>query len=337
MNTNIVVIGAGSWGTAMAIHLAHCGHAVTLVARHTDHVQSMNELRENAAYLPRITFPENLTITHQIEPSLSMATVVVIMVPSVALAETLQRIQPTLNPKTLVCWGSKGLGQLSGRSVFLHEVARDILGTLQPIAVIGGPSFAKEVASKMPTALVIASEDAAVCEQLTAVLHHQSIRCYSSYDVVGVELCGVVKNILAVAAGVSDGLGLGANTRSALITRGLAEMCSLGRMLKAHQKTLMGLSGVGDIVLSCTSDLSRNRRLGLGLGRGASLQEVLEGIGQVVESLNTVDLLMSLASKHAVSLPITEQVQLILKGVVKPDQALSALLSRPPRAELEAS
>lgn len=332
---HVAVIGAGSWGTAMAIHLAHCGHTVSLVARDPQMVQSMGKMRENSTYLPRMPFPDALTVSADINQAVEHASTVMLMVPSQAFSSCIQRIAPVIDPKTLVCWGSKGLGEINSKSVFLHEVAENVCGKEQLLAVIGGPSFAKEVASHIPTAVVVASAQSEALERSIALLHHDSMRCYSSADIAGVELCGVTKNVLAVAAGVSDGLALGANTRSALITRGLAEMQRLGVKLNAHPKTFMGLAGVGDVVLSCTSDLSRNRRLGLGLGRGQTLQDTVKTIGQVVESIDNVSRLLDLARQCSVSLPITEQVQAILQGRRTPQQALTALLARPPVAELD--
>ncbi len=332
---HVAVIGAGSWGTAMAIHLAHCGHAVSLVARDPQMVQSMSEMRENSSYLPRIPFPDALNVSADVDQAVAHASTVMLMVPSQAFSSCIERIAPIIDSKTLVCWGSKGLGEIDSKSVFLHEIAENFCGKEQLLAVIGGPSFAKEVASHTPTAVVVASAQPEALDRSIALLHHDGMRCYSSTDITGVELCGVTKNVLAVAAGVSDGLALGTNTRSALITRGLAEMQRLGVKLNAHPKTFMGLAGVGDVVLSCTSDLSRNRRLGLGLGRGQTLEDTLNTIGQVVESVDNVSRLLDLARQCSVSLPITEQVQAIFQGVSTPQQALTALLSRPPAAELD--
>ena len=334
VDKRIAVIGAGSWGTAMAIHMARHGYSVSLIARDAKKANTMQSERLNATYLPRHRFPELLTVTADLPAAVQAADVVMLMLPSPSFNDCLAQIKSLVSTDTLICWGCKGLGLQQADPKFLHEIFISHFGPKHPMAVVGGPSFAKEVAQAVPTAIVVASSQQTACSRLIAILHHENMRCYSSPDILGVELCGVLKNILAVAAGISDGLTLGANSRSALITRGLAEMQRLANALGARAETLMGLAGVGDVVLSCTSDLSRNRRLGLGLGRGENLSQVMAEIGQVVESNNNINVLLALASQHGVSLPITEQVAKVVTAEKTPEQAMKDLMARRPVAEL---
>ena len=333
MQNYITVVGAGSWGSAVALHIARSNREVVLVTNSKSHAQDINSSKENKKYIPRVKFPDNVLVTHDLKLALSKSDIVIIMTPSKAFKECLLKIKQYMLPDTLLCWGCKGVSCVNGSVMFFDKIVLDVFGESQSFAVIGGPSFAKEVAQQAPTAVVVAGNNLKSSKRLTEVLHHGNMRCYSSSDVIGVELCGVLKNVLAVAAGISDGLGLGANTRSALITRGIAEMHRLGNALGIKGSTLMGLAGVGDIVLSCTSDMSRNRRLGLGLGRGMLLQDVLQEIGQVVESIENIEFVISLAQQYNVSLPISEQVADVVSGKVGPNQALAALLSRKSKPE----
>lgn len=230
-----------------------------------------------------------------------------------------------------MAWATKGLESGSGR--FLHEVTANILGRRNPAAVISGPSFAGELARGLPTALTVASSDPAFARQVAALLHGPDLRAYSSADVIGVELGGAVKNVLAIAAGVCDGLGFGANARAALITRGLAEMMRLGAVVGGQSVTLMGLAGVGDLILTCTDDQSRNRRFGLAIGRGQTAEQALVAIGQVVEGMAAAGAIMRLARHHGVDMPISEQVDLVLNHGRDPRQAVEELLSRDPKPE----
>lgn len=333
MQNYITVVGAGSWGTAIALHISRSNNEVVLVTNSKSHAQDINFSKENKKYIPRVGFPDNILATHDLELALSKSNVVIIMTPSKVFKECILKIKKYILPNTLICWGCKGVSCVNGEISFFDKIVIDVFGENQKFAVIGGPSFAKEVAQQVPTAVVVASNNLESSKQLTKILHHGNMRCYSSLDVVGVELCGVLKNVLAVAAGISDGLGLGANTRSALITRGIAEMHRLGDALGIKSSTLMGLAGVGDIILSCTSDLSRNRRLGLGLGRGFLLKDVLKEIGQVVESIENIEFIIRLAKQYNVALPISEQVAEVVSGKVMPEQALKSLLSRSSKPE----
>jgi glycerol-3-phosphate dehydrogenase (NAD(P)+) len=333
MHDFITVVGAGSWGTAIALHIARGNRQVILVTNSAAHAADIIANKENKKYIPRVKFPDNILVTDDLEFALHKSSLVLIMTPSKVFKECLMNIKRYMLPGTLICWGCKGVGFVNGEIRFFDKIVEDVFGDKQSLAVIGGPSFAKEVAQESPTAIVVATNNDKAGKKLVNALHHGNMRCYSSTDVVGVELCGVLKNVLAVAAGISDGLGLGANTRSALITRGIAEMHRLGGSLGIKDSTLMGLAGVGDIILSCTSDMSRNRRLGLGLGRGMLLQDVLKEIGQVVESVENIDFVIGLAKQYNVALPISEQVAAVVSGKVSPKQAVTALLSRESKPE----
>lgn len=327
----IAVLGAGSWGTALALLLCRRNHSVRLWGHHPEHLEHLQQDRENRRYLPGLLFPENLQIAPAVEQAVVDVQLTLFAVPSHAYGETIRRFAPHLVSGTGIAWATKGLEHGSGR--FLHEVAADILGNQYPAAVISGPSFAGEVARGLPTAVTVASRDPAYAQQVANLLHGSDLRAYSSVDVIGVELGGAVKNVLAVAAGVCDGLGFGANARAALVTRGLAEMMRLGAAVGGRSVTLMGLAGVGDLILTCTDDQSRNRRLGLALGRGQSIADALDAIGQVVEGIATSSAIMQLARQYAVDMPITAQVERVLQHGHSPRRAVEELLARDPKPE----
>jgi len=327
----ITVLGAGSWGTALAIRLA-AGHCPTCLWGHEPDVMgALGRDRCNPAFLPGIAFPPALSITADLSQAISHARDLLIVVPSHALREVLGAAAPRLAAGARIAWATKGLETGTGK--FMHEVVADTVGGRYPTAVVSGPTFAQEVAAGLPTALTVASADAAFSGALARRLHSEVMRAYTSNDVIGVELGGAVKNVLAIAAGITDGLQLGANSRAALITRGLAEIIRLGDALGAKRDTLMGLSGVGDLILTCTDDLSRNRRLGLALGRGRPLEAALRDIGQVVEGVDTAHEVVQLANEHGVDMPISEQVYRVLHEGLAPDEAVRNLLARDLKAE----
>jgi len=328
---SVVVLGAGSWGTALAALITrHCGHA-TLWGRDAHCIADIALRHENPRYLPDIVLPEGLHATTDLAEACDGATLVLVVVPSHAFAETLQLLAPHRPAGAGVAWATKGFEPGSGR--FLHEVADGILGGDVPLAVVTGPSFAKEVAIGLPTALTVHSDNADFAQAVADVLHGPAFRAYTGDDMLGAELGGAMKNVLAVATGVSDGMQLGLNARAGLITRGLNEMLRLSAALGAQPETLMGLAGLGDLVLTCTGDLSRNRRLGLALGRGQSLQDAVREIGQVVESVQTVDEVMRQAQRHGIELPISSAVQAVLHGEITPEDGLRQLLARDQKAE----
>lgn len=327
---NVTVLGAGSWGTALAIHLARLNYHVTLWAKSIEHIQAS---RINEKYIPNIKLPDNITLTDNLESSLNNANVVFYMLPSTALYEILHKIKTIYPENVPFVWGSKGVIKSDEGFCFLDDAVGDILGANTKKALISGPTFADEVAAGLPTAIVVASQDKVLATQLQLLLHSDSFRVYTSQDTKGIQICGVMKNILAIASGVSDGLGLGVNTRTALITRGLVEMSRVANKLGCTPETLMGLTGMGDLVLTCTSDKSRNRRLGLALGKGLTLTEAVQSIGQVMEGYYNANTILNFAKNRGIELPITEQVCLLLEEEVTPKAAMQNLLNRAPRAE----
>lgn len=325
---NVAILGAGSWGTAVAIHLANVGHNVTLWGHSPQHVEQMIEERANSRFLPGIRFPDSLTPTSNLSQCVHDAKQVIIAVPSHAFAHILNQIEQPLEG---LAWLTKGVDPQSHQ--LLSELVATRFGPNYPIAIISGPSFAKEVASFLPTALTLASNNTVYQKKIHQLFHHHTIRAYLTDDIIGVQLCGAVKNILAIACGISDGLGYGANAKAALITRGLAEMSRLGLSFGAKQDTFLGLAGVGDLVLTCTDDQSRNRRFGLELGRGVAMDEAIIKIGQVVEGAHNAAQICAIAKTHQIEMPICEQVNALLQGQINAQTAVNNLMKRPAREE----
>lgn len=332
-NISVAVLGAGSWGTALAAVLAHNGAAVTLWGRDAVAIAQMVATRRNARYLPELELPQELALSADLAASVRGARVVLIVTPSHAFADLLDRIAAHLAADAGLAWATKGFDPASGR--FLHELVAAQLPD-SSAAIVTGPSFAREVAKGLPTAVTVHSAVPAFATQMAQLLHSTHFRAYTGNDVIGAELGGAMKNVLAVATGVADGMQLGLNARAGMITRGLNEMLRLGAAIGARPETLMGLAGLGDLVLTCTGDLSRNRRLGLALGRGVPLAEAVAQIGQVVESLETVDTIMRLANRHGIELPIASGVQRVLHEEITPTQALRQLLTREQKPEYPA-
>lgn len=327
----VAVLGAGSWGTALAALIARNGLSPTLWGRDSDVIAAVGREHQNPRYLPGVALPATLVAATDMAAALAHCELVLVAVPSHAFAETLRQLAPHRPPGAGVAWATKGFEPGSGR--LLHEVAGEVLGADVPLAVVTGPSFAREVAQGLPTALTVHSDDAAFARQVAAVLHGPTFRAYTGEDMIGAELGGAMKNVLAVATGVADGMQLGLNARAGLITRGLNEMLRLNQAIGGQPETLMGLAGLGDLVLTCTGDLSRNRRLGLALGRGQSLDDAVREIGQVVESVQTVDEVMRQADRVGIELPISSAVQAVLHGRITPADGLRQLLAREQKAE----
>lgn len=325
------VLGAGSWGTALAMQLAR-NEATVLWGRNQAGMEAMQQSRSNEQYLPGIVFPDKLIIATDLADAVAQSDAVLVVCPSHAFGEMLQQVKPLLGDRPLA-WASKGFEPGTGR--FLHEVADEILGQQVPMALVTGPSFAKDVAMNKPTLVAVASKHKEFAKQVSWALRSDNFRAYISEDVIGAELGGAVKNVLALATGIADGMELGDNTRAALMTRGMAEMMRLGDALGCKAETLMGLSGLGDLVLTSTGDLSRNRRMGLALGRGETIEAAQKTIGQVVEGIGTTDEVMRLAEKHQVDMPITEHVWKVVHGEMTPIEALSALMGRDLRPEFD--
>ncbi|MBO9880895.1 MULTISPECIES: NAD(P)H-dependent glycerol-3-phosphate dehydrogenase [Xanthomonas] len=326
----IAVLGAGSWGTALASLTARHGYPTVLWGRDAVVAEAIGQRHENPRYLPGIALPEGLQATTDLAAAIDGADWILVVVPSHAFTDTLQQLAPLRPAQAGVAWATKGFEPGSGR--FLHEVAQEILGEDVPLAVVTGPSFAKEVALDLPTAVTVHG-DAAFAQQVADAMHGPTFRAYTGDDMVGAELGGAMKNVLAVATGVADGMELGLNARAGLITRGLNEMLRLAAAIGAKPETLMGLAGLGDLVLTCTGDLSRNRRLGLALGRGQPLQEAVRAIGQVVESVQTADEVMRQAERHGIDLPISNAVRAVLHGELTPAVGLQQLLAREQKPE----
>lgn len=327
----VAVLGAGSWGTALAISLSRNGEATMLWGRDEVQITTFDSVRCNTRYLPDVSFPQSLQLNSNLEDIISQAGDILVVVPSHGFRGILENIKPYLNDSQRIAWATKGFESGSGK--LLHQVATDVFGSERSFAVISGPTFAGEVARGLPTAVTVASDDQDFANYLANRLHTDTFRIYTSDDVVGVEVGGAVKNVLAIAAGISDGLSYGANARAALITRALAEIMRLGIDLGAKAETLMGLTGVGDLILTCTDNQSRNRRLGLALGQGKSLEEALASISQVVEGVQTAREVNELATSRGVDMPIVHTVYQILYEGMKPKDAVHELLSREQKAE----
>ena len=325
---NLTILGAGAWGTALAV-VASARHATQLWARDADQAARMTLLRRNERYLDEIALPASLQITPDFDAAVAHARggLLIIATPMAALAEMLQRVPADASGVLWLCKGfQEGTGWLG------HEVARAVCPNAR-VGVLSGPSFAIEVARGRPTALVAASADAALCDESVAALHSDSLRIYTSSDPIGVEVGGAVKNVLAIATGIADGLQLGLNARAALVTRGLAEMTRLGVALGAQVETFMGLSGLGDLVLTATGDLSRNRKVGLLLAQGVPLPQILRELGHVAEGVYTAAMVQRRAGASGLEMPITDAVVDVLEGRITPVQAVEQLMGREARAE----
>lgn len=327
----IAVLGAGAFGTALAIQLSRRGAPAFLWGRDATAMAAMQESRENTRYLKGCPLPAALVATADLAAAVAASGDILISTPSPTLRETCERLRPLLRPEQGVACAAKGLEPGSGR--LAHEVIAEVLGP-RAIAVVSGPTFAKELGMGLPTAVTVAANDAAFGERLALRLHGDGFRAYTSGDLVGVEIGGAVKNVLAIAVGVIDGLGLGANTRAAMITRGLNEMARLAAALGARPETLMGLSGVGDLVLTCTDNQSRNRRYGIALGKGATPEAAKAGIEGVVEGVRAAPEVLRVGRRLGVELPLLEAAAAVIAGELSPRAAIQRMVDRPQRAEL---
>jgi len=324
--TPIAVLGAGSWGTALALLLARNGNETRLWARNPAHVSQMQQASANPKYLPGITFPENLQVFSELSKTLHGVRDILVVVPSHAFRTLIEEIKPIIGHDCRIVSACKGLDPEKGE--LLLSVAKDILGNDIPLAVLSGPNFAAELAQNLPTATTIASLDKGFFADLVVRFRNDRFRVYGSDDLVGVQLGGAVKNVIAVGAGMADGMGFGANARTALITRGLVELTRLGVALGGKNSTFMGMAGMGDLVLTCTDDQSRNRRFGLAIGKGQKLKEAEAGIGQVVEAVRNAEEVHILAKANNVEMPICEAIYSILYQGVSPEVAAHKLLTR---------
>lgn len=328
----VAVLGAGSYGTALAICFARNGHNVVLWGRNKDHIEALATARENQQYLPGAQFPESLSLNDDLAATVASSDVVLVVVPSHAFSETLKAIKPHLTAGARVLWATKGLEPNTGR--LLQQLAAEVLGDDVSLGVLSGPTFAKEMAIGLPTAISLSSTDTKLVDDVSEMLHcGRSFRVYSNDDLVGVQLGGAIKNVIAIGVGISDGFGFGANARTALITRGLAEMSRLGVALGAKPETFMGMAGLGDLILTCTDNQSRNRRFGLALGKGQSVEQAQQEIGQVVEGYRNTKEVFLLAERSGIEMPICEQIYNVLYKGQDVKLAAMNLLGRQKKAE----
>ncbi|EKF9637036.1 NAD(P)H-dependent glycerol-3-phosphate dehydrogenase [Vibrio cholerae] len=328
----MTVIGAGSYGTSLAISLARNGANIVLWGHDTEHMARLDADRANHEFLPGIAFPDTLIVETDLQKAVQASRDLLVVVPSHVFGIVLKSLQPHLRADSRICWATKGLEPETGR--LLQDVAHDVLGDSYPLAVLSGPTFAKELAMGMPTAISVASPDAQFVRDLQEKIHcSKTFRVYANSDFIGMQLGGAVKNVIAIGAGMSDGIGFGANARTALITRGLAEMSRLGAALGAQPETFMGMAGLGDLVLTCTDNQSRNRRFGLALGQGKDVDTAQTDIGQVVEGYRNTKEVWMLAKRMGVEMPIVEQIYQVLYQGKDARLAAQDLLARDKKME----
>ena len=329
---SITVLGAGSFGTALAITFSRNGHPTYLCGHNPQKMQKLNAERQNAEFLSDIIFPDALHIEADLGNAIQASRDLLLAVPSHCFGEILSQIRPHLRPDSRIVWATKGLERNTGR--LLEEVIKETLGNTYPLAVLSGPTFAKELASGLPTAITLASDNEEFAREFQARIHcSKHFRVYINDDMLGVQLGGAIKNVIAIGAGISDGMGFGANARTALITRGIAEISRLGTALGANPNTFMGMSGLGDLVLTCTDNQSRNRRFGIMLGQGFSAQTAMDNIGQVVEGFYNTKEAHLLAQRYGVEMPITEQIYQVLFCGKNAKEAAVNLLGRERKEE----
>ena len=327
----IAVLGAGSWGTALAVHLGRIGHDVSLWARDQALVEEMRARRANAVYLPDVTLPKSVTVSRDLAEALQRTSLVVSAIPSHGCRAVIRSAAPHAAAAAVFVSATKGLE--ADTRLRMSDVIAQEVGASHPVVVLSGPSFASEVAQQLPTALVAASTDLAATELVQAEFRGPALRLYGSDDVIGVEVGGAMKNVIAIAAGVVEGLGLGHNALAALMTRGLAEVTRLACAAGGRRETLSGLSGLGDLVLTCTGTLSRNRHVGVELARGRALPQILAGMKMIAEGVRTTDAALALGAQHGVELPIAEQMSEVLAGRTQVRAAIETLMLRKQRAE----
>ena len=332
LSQKITLLGAGSWGTALAILVARNGCQVLLWDHNPEHIAVLAKERKNQRYLPDLAFPKNIAVTSDLKKAAEYSDLILVALPSHAFKSTLIDFKPHASVKDIkIAWATKGFNPEDGS--LLHQVIAEIFSPETPAAILSGPTFAREVATNLPTAITVASKQAEFANQLADIVHSDRFRAYTSSDIIGVEVGGAVKNVLAIAAGIADGLGFGANTRAALITRGLSEIMRLGIKLGGKQETFIGLAGLGDLVLTCTDNQSRNRRFGLALGEGRSKTSIIDEIGQEIEGISTAKETYLLAKRHGIDMPIIEQTYKVLYENLNPLSAVQNLLARDQKAE----
>lgn len=331
MDKKISILGAGSWGTALAILAARNGCQTLLWGHKPEHMANLAKDRANTRFLPGLSFPETLQLTDNLSEAGKFSDIILVVVPSHAFKDTLLKLQPYANSRVKIAWATKGFNPHNG--ALLHEIVAETFSADTPAAFLSGPSFAREVAADLPTAVTIASTEAEFAQEMADILHSGRFRAYTSQDLIGSEVGGAVKNVLAIATGIADGLGFGANTRSALITRGLTEIIRLGVKLGGKQETFMGLAGLGDLILTSTDNQSRNRRFGLALGQGKDRTAATQEIGQEIEGVSAAKETYLLAQKFGIDMPITEQTYKVLYEGLPPLAAVQNLLARDQKPE----
>ena len=331
MTKQIAIVGAGSWGTALAVVAARAGHSVSLWSRDPDLANSINQQRTNSRYLKSVSIPDRVTATSELDKALEQASLVLLATPSHSIRQLLTAFPP-LNNETIIVSVSKGIEIETGKRI--SEIVKEVVGSSRPFVCLSGPSFAKEVVTGSPTAIVAASKDAAAARTVQSDLSFENLRIYTNADVVGPELGGSVKNVMAIAAGMTTGSGFGSNSVAALITRGLAEITRLARREGAQLETLMGLAGLGDLVLTCTGELSRNRHVGEQLGKGIALDKIVAGMNEVAEGIKTTMAVKQLADRVGLEMPITNEVKAVLYDGKSVSAAVAELMSRPLREEV---
>ena len=330
MPEKITVLGAGSWGTALALLAARNNCRVMLWGHDPEHIKTLAKTRTNAQFLPDFGLPPQVSFTADLEEAVQFSELLMVAIPSHAFKATLKKLALT-STRLRIAWATKGFESEDG--ALLHQVVAEVFSPEMPSAILSGPTFAREVAMQLPTAVTVASNRLDFARQIAEIFHNERFRVYTSHDIIGVEVGGAVKNVLAIAAGIADGLGFGANTRAALITRGLTEITRLGLKLGGQPETLIGLAGLGDLVLTCTDNQSRNRRFGLALGQGKEKTKILEEIGQEVEGVLAARETYRLAKQYGIEMPISEQTYKVLYEGLPPLAAVQNLLNRDQKAE----
>lgn len=329
----ITVLGAGSWGTALAIHLARIGYSPYLWSHRDSLIDEIKHTRKNSRYLSDAWIPETVNLCTDLEKAVINASVLIAVVPSHAFREVMIQARPYLEPEVLVINGAKGIDEETLQRI--SEIYQEIVGKEKSFAVLSGPSHAEEVCKGMPTAVVVASKDSQCAATAQNVLMSSDFRVYTHDDVIGVELGGSLKNVIALGTGIADGLGYGDNTKAALMTRGLAEIARLGVVMGANPLTFAGLAGVGDLIVTCTSMHSRNRRAGIEIGKGKRVEEALESVKMVVEGVRTTRAAQRLSLQYGVEMPITEEMHKVLFKGKNPQEAVTDLMGRGRKGELE--
>ena len=328
---NITILGAGAWGTALGIHFAKHNHSVTMWTHNAAHAQAMQQSRENERYLPNFRLPDNLNVYADMSEALRDSELVLVVTPVVGLRSSVELLKQHGGGHLPILTACKGFELDTGLLTF--QVVQEVLPENQRVGVLSGPSFAQELAQQLPCAVCLASENEAWLHDLVQALNTNVMRLYGNSDVIGVSVGGAVKNIMAIATGLSDGLGYGLNARAALVTRGLAEITRLAVAMGAHTKTMMGLAGMGDLILTCTGALSRNRKVGLGLAEGKTLHQVLKEIGHVAEGVPTIEEVHNAAAKYQIDMPITDMLYQLVRNELAASDVMERLMQREPKSE----